>query len=461
MLGAVSEHESEVLLLLLRAAPAGPQLLCAHRAAGLRRGGDEWTLPRAPVAAGEAPGQAALRCARELGVSLEEEWPLLPCGRWRAHAFGPERPLSGLFLGLVAGDADELARPGQVERLSWLAPAELLARWARDEALVDPRLRAALAALVALGPLPAGGDGKAAAAAAVERTCPPDGAWPGAIDLRPGLRVFPVRTPTLPPATHTNCLLIGDGNELVVIDPASPWDDEQARLDALLDQLAGEGRRVREVLLTHHHPDHVSGAAHLAARLGAPVGAHRRTAELLRGRVKVDHALEDGHLIELPADRPGARPRRLRAHLLEGHADGHLVFHEEVTNHVVAGDMVAGTGTILIDPPEGKMSLYLRSLERLAGLGAALLYPAHGPPIGDPAGLAREYVAHRLMREAKVLRAVEAGAGPLEDLVPRAYDDTPPFLYPLAARSLLAHLHKLEEEGRVAREGEAWRALPA
>jgi glyoxylase-like metal-dependent hydrolase (beta-lactamase superfamily II) len=119
--------------------------------------------------------------------------------------------------------------------------------------------------------------------------------------------------------------------------------------------------------------------------------------------------------------------------------------------------MVAGTGTIIVDPPEGKMALYLESLRRLRALDAGVLYPAHGPPIGDPARLIDEYVAHRLDRERKVLAAVEQGAAPVDVLVPRAYPEIQPVLYPFAARSLLAHLQKLEAEGRVVVEGEAWR----
>jgi glyoxylase-like metal-dependent hydrolase (beta-lactamase superfamily II) len=251
-------------------------------------------------------------------------------------------------------------------------------------------------------------------------------------------------------------MLVGDGREVVVIDAASPYEDERARLDAHVDALARAGQRVREVVLTHHHHDHSSGAEHLARRLGVPVAAHARTAARLAGRVSIDRAIEDGELLDLPADREGARPRRLRAHLLEGHADGHLVFQEEVTGDVIAGDMVAGTGTIVIDPPEGDMGRYLESLARLKALRPRVLFPAHGPPIGDPAGLVDRYVAHRLDREAKVLAAVAQGAAQVEDLVPRAYTDVAPALYPLAARSLLAHLLKLERDGRVARAGEAW-----
>ena len=126
----------------------------------------------------------------------------------------------------------------------------------------------------------------------------------------------------------------------------------------------------------------------------------------------------------------------------------------------------AGVGTILAAPPEGRMGDYLLSLRRPADLGADLLYPSHGPPIGDPAAYAEHYIAHRLAREAKVLAALEAcGPCEVEALLPLAYDDKPPEVYPLAKGAAWAHLEKLELEGRAAREErgglKVWRLLPA
>ena len=88
---------------------------------------------------------------------------------------------------------------------------------------------------------------------------------PSTLPEAPWIRRVPVRTPTLPPATHTNVYVVGEG-DLVVVDPASPYPEEQLALDTYLEERAAAGERVIEVLLTHHHVDHVSGAAHLAAR---------------------------------------------------------------------------------------------------------------------------------------------------------------------------------------------------
>jgi glyoxylase-like metal-dependent hydrolase (beta-lactamase superfamily II) len=144
-----------------------------------------------------------------------------------------------------------------------------------------------------------------------------------------------------------------------------------------------------------------------------------------------------------------------------GHAPGHVCLYEAQRGVLVVGDMVASKGTILIQPGDGDMSAYLSELARLEAIGARLALPAHGDPIDEPSSTFRRYIEHRLMRENKVLRAVEAagaqGAHP-DLLVAHAYDDTPPDVWPLALLSLCAHLEKLSREGRVMSTEDRWRA---
>ncbi len=265
------------------------------------------------------------------------------------------------------------------------------------------------------------------------------------VDGAPWIRVLPLRTPTLPPATHTNCYIVGDAARAVAIDPATPYADEQARLDAYLD---AEGVRLAAIVLTHHHVDHVADAARLAARWNAPVLAHHETAARVAGRVQISRTLDEG-------ERVDAGPRGLRAVFTPGHAPGHLCFVDAAAGAIVAGDMVASVGTIIVEPDDGgDMRLYLDSLRRLrreVDGGAATLLPAHGPPIVDGGARLDFYVAHRLEREGRVAAALGHEPATVGALVPAAYPDVAPAIHPLAARSLLAHLVKLEHEGRARR----------
>ncbi len=268
---------------------------------------------------------------------------------------------------------------------------------------------------------------------------------PGEWEVAPDLRMLPVRTATLPPATHTNTFLVG-ARERVLVEPAPTDASERERL--LRFATRGEGRLVA-IALTHHHPDHV-GAADLARELGVPLIAHEANAARLR--VAIDEPLEEGDTIP-------AGELTLHARHTPGHAPGHLCFFEERSGGSMVGDMVAGVGTILVAPGDGDMQAYLDSLERLAVTPARFALPAHGGVLREPATLYRRYVTHRLTREAKVLRALVArGASTAQDLLHTAYDDAPQAAWPLAHLSTLAHLDKLAREGRVRRDGDVWRA---
>jgi glyoxylase-like metal-dependent hydrolase (beta-lactamase superfamily II) len=269
----------------------------------------------------------------------------------------------------------------------------------------------------------------------------PGEARPILLPVAPGIRVLALRTPTLPPAAHTNVYLVGpDRGPVAVVDPGSPYEDQQAILDAYLGELP-----IDVVLLTHHHGDHIGGAAALAARWGVPIAAHAATARRLAGRVPVTRLIEDEEVVH------GAT-----AVHTPGHAEGHLCF--EVGGATIAGDMVAGIGTILIEPSEGDMAQYLASLERLLARPAAMLLPAHGPPIPDGPAKLREYLAHRRMREARVAAALSGAPQTLRELLPLAYGDTPAALWPLAERSLLAHLVKLLRDGKAVERAGLWSA---
>lgn len=261
--------------------------------------------------------------------------------------------------------------------------------------------------------------------------------------VSPGVAVVPVRTPTLPPATHTNTWVVGEG-ALTVVDPASPWEDEQERLFRALEARLDRGERVERLFLTHHHHDHVSGARALRDRLRdrglqVRVAAHPATAE--RVALEVDELLLDGSTVTWGG-------LALAVLHTPGHAPGHLVLHDPAHGSVIAGDMVAGVGTIAIDPDEGDLQDYLDSLGRMRTLGAARLLPAHGPVLPHPEAVLSFYVAHRHQRSDQVRAALDAAgrATPLE-LAPWVYPELDPRMFPVAAAQILTHLKWLARHG--------------
>lgn len=263
----------------------------------------------------------------------------------------------------------------------------------------------------------------------------------------PGILMRPVRSPTLPPAAHTNIFLVG-GRTAVLIEPATPFEDELDAICEWVEEVEADGTHVIAICATHHHPDHIGGAVALQERLGLPLWAHPKTAEALAGQVEFDELLEDGQVIELLMDDDGGTLTLECVHT-PGHAWGHLCFFEPRSRALIAGDMIAGVGSILVEKHDGDMGLYLESLMRMKALGPSCMLPAHGGVIVDPAACLDHYVKHRLAREEQVARALaDAGEGSPIDLVSRAYADTPHMLWPLAARALEAHLIHLHALGR-------------
>lgn len=264
--------------------------------------------------------------------------------------------------------------------------------------------------------------------------------------VAPGIRRVAVRSPTLPPATTTNVYVVGE-DRLTVFDPASPWEDEQGRLHAALDALG----KVERIVLTHHHVDHVSGAEALRRHVGdVPIAAHPITADLVRDQLRVDELLHEGTPLQ-------AQGVRLDPQFTPGHAPGHLVF-QDGQGAVIAGDMVAGVGTILIDPMEGDLGHYLASLAAMQRRAPALLLPSHGPVLPEAVAVLGFYVAHRHLRTEQIRAALEreGGADPLT-LVPRVYGTAlDPAAWPFAAVQILAHLRWMEAQGMVVHRGDTW-----
>jgi glyoxylase-like metal-dependent hydrolase (beta-lactamase superfamily II) len=227
----------------------------------------------------------------------------------------------------------------------------------------------------------------------------------------------------------TNTWIIGREPSLV-IDPG-PDDLEQH-----VERVAAEASPVAAILVTHHHPDHAPGASLLAELTGAPVKAFQPW--------EGEQAIADGEEVA----GGGAMLRALHA---PGHTSDHLVFFDPEDGGLFTGDAVLGWGTSVVDPPDGDLVAYLASLGAMLRLGARTIYPGHGPVVDDAEAKLREYLDHRADRERQVLEGLSNGPKTPEELVPLIYQDYPAELHPAAARSVLAHLLKLVQEGRATR----------
>ena len=256
------------------------------------------------------------------------------------------------------------------------------------------------------------------------------------VPIENGVGVVPVRSPTLPPATHTNVWVLGE-HHVTVVDPASPFTEEQERLDEILEMVL-----VERIVLTHHHADHIGGAIALQKTTGAKIAAHPLTQERLD--FKVDELLEHDAVIATDAGF-------WKVIHTPGHAQGHICLRNAGIGSIIAGDMVAGVGTILLDPPEGHLGQYLASLSALRSLQPRLLMPAHGPVIENAEAYLTEYIEHRHMRSEQIIEHLRAVPGATADDIAHAiYAEIVPLNFlPIAARQVTAHLEWLEENGRV------------
>jgi glyoxylase-like metal-dependent hydrolase (beta-lactamase superfamily II)/8-oxo-dGTP pyrophosphatase MutT (NUDIX family) len=365
---------------------------------------------------------------------------LVYAGRWLTPPFQPQRFDNRFFLlEWPSGEAVQpVVDPGESDAGEWIRPADALERWQRGQALTAPPILHMLRVLAEDGP-----------ETGLRRLWEPEEANLGpyrAIEFRPGVLLFPLLTPTLPPAQFTNSYLIGRGRAALV-DPGSP---DPRQIEGLVAALAAArerlGRETTAIWLTHHHPDHVGGATALRERLGVPVLAHEQTARLLAGRgIEVDGTLEAGQVTDLG----GATPSPVRVLHTPGHAPGHLAFYDETLGSLLCGDLVSGISTIVVDPPLGDMDLYLDSLARMRDLAPRALFPAHGPAIADAVGTLQETIDHRLWREERILAAWRSGLREPAAMLPTVYDDVPPVAHPLAERQALAHLERLRRHGRL------------
>ena len=276
--------------------------------------------------------------------------------------------------------------------------------------------------------------------------------------LEPGLRRIVAPNPSPMTYRGTNTYLLGQ-SEVAVIDPGP---DSPAHLEAILAAIQ-PGQRISHIIVTHTHLDHSPLARPLAARTGAEVWAFGNAtagrspvmqglaeAGLMGGGEGVDHEFIPDHTL---ADGDVLEGESWALEVL--HTPGHIGNHLCLAwgDACLTADHIMGWATSLVSPPDGDLTDFMTSCEKLAARQWRVFYPGHGAPVLDPNTRLDWLVAHRRAREASILEALNAGPATAEDLARVIYTETPAALLGAATRNVLAHLVDLTGRGRVAPQG--------
>jgi len=278
-------------------------------------------------------------------------------------------------------------------------------------------------------------------------------------EVAPGVRRVLCPNPSPFTFRGTNSYIIGRG-AVAVVDPGP---EDRGHLSALLGSLE-PGERVTHILVTHAHRDHSPLAAALKAETGAEIvafgDARAGQSEVMQRLAAAgdigggegadegfvpDRSVADGEVVQGPG-------WAVTALWTPGHFGNHLCFDMDGT--VFSGDLVMGWASSLVSPPDGDLTDFMASCERLRGRPASIFLPGHGDVVRDPHDRLDWLISHRRSREGAILAALSAGPADAETLAARIYTDVPARMLPAATRNVLAHLIDLMGRDQVAPEGE-------
>lgn len=262
------------------------------------------------------------------------------------------------------------------------------------------------------------------------------------MEIELGIHSIPVATGAFMGTYAPNVYLVL-GQKPSLID--SGYGDD-ATTKHRLEYLEGLGNPGLDyIVVSHCHPDHIGGAEKFKLATGAEIVVHAQdsiAANIAFTKVTVDRMVEDSDILSLG----GVELEMIHT---PGHSPGHICVYVKESGALFSGDQVLGIGTTAISPPDGDMAQYIESLRSLQSLDINTIYPGHGPPIRQPKRKIEELIEHRLEREQQVFRYLSQGKATVRELVLEIYPELDSRLMAAARRQVLAHLIKLEREGKV------------
>ena len=352
-------------------------------------------------------------------ISQRTTPPLAPL-RFRNHFFTMECDVEPI---LIEGDNAEF------DDFRWATPQQLLDEWHRHEIRLPPPLVMILRELV--------ND-------TIENSIDQMSMSPSKdnvrIEFAPGVECLPLPTATLPPATHTNCYILGvPGGERIIIDPAAKNDEGLALLQEKVDQIMADGSTIIATIFTHRHADHIGDLSAISNIYQAPIWASSETLETI-SPCDSDRVLKEGDMVKVD---------EVSWSIIEtpGHCPGQLCLVSQAG--IISADNVVQVGTILVPSGEGDMTAYIEGLYRLRDYNSNLLFPGHGPVVTNPNKQISHYIEHREKRHEAVFTAWQNGMREIEELSHAAYADTPDAHPMLKIDQTMSHLDALRKEGRI------------
>ncbi len=340
------------------------------------------------------------------------------------------------FYHVATGDASiEPKLPSgrtEFDEFQWWKPNELLDAWLSHEVKLPPPQVTLIRDIVDLG-------------FSELAKNPPSGYH--RIEYANGVELVPIPTDTLPPATHTDCYVLGHpGGSRILVDPAARSIEALEILSNKVAEIEQSGSKIIATVFTHKHPDHIGDLSKISKFYQAPIFASKETLAVLP-KCESDRTLGEGDVIEIDDEKWSV----IETH---GHCPGHICLVGKAG--IVSGDNAVLFGTILVPSSDGNMNEYLAGLERLRDLDPSLLFPGHGPMVANPTRLLTRYLKHRNERHSRVLNAVQSSDGSLDAITVQAYADTPDAHPNLARDQAYSHLLALQENGNIRQENGKW-----
>ncbi len=264
------------------------------------------------------------------------------------------------------------------------------------------------------------------------------------LEFAPGVECIPIPTQTLPPATHTNCYVLGiPGGDRVIIDPAAKTDEALEILSNKIEEIKSSGSEIKATIFTHKHQDHIGNMNKINDFYDAPIWGSKETLDSLPELENIK-IIKENDVIQLEGDGCLVSWEVMET---PGHCPGHICLIGDAG--IISGDNVAVIGTILVPSNDGDMNEYIEGLIKIKNLKPPLLFPGHGPFSANPEKLLDRYIRHRRKRHKLVLETVKSNITDLETIAKISYEDTPDAHPMLMIDQTLSHLKGHIKSGEI------------